>query len=305
MAQIESQYEHWQGTHRDIWYRRGVMAWSGLQQCLKVKWMRRIITTCWIACLLQTAFLFLFSQLMDPEGLIYDFVVNELKLFRTVAGTFQGYAEQRPDIAIGMTYNLFFSIFSGSQSVFGLVFAGPNMVLTFIALSMAIPHLITSDLSSRAITIYSSKAITRLDYCIGKFGAVMLLMTLTWLGPVVITWLAGNLLAPNFNFFYYTFRALFHSVLFIGASMCCMGMLALGISAISKSARATTSLFLGLWLIGGMLSGIGAGSQNYWLQYSSFWFDLEIIGRSIFAVSNDLNQIAFLNTKSLSFCLRD
>ena len=61
--------------------------------------------------------------------------------------------------------------------------------VSILALAQAIPHLITRDLSSNAIIIYSSKAIGRLDYFLGKFLAAFGLLALTGSGRC---WLPGS-----------------------------------------------------------------------------------------------------------------
>ena len=78
------------------------------------------------------------------------------------------------------------------------------MRVSIFALGMAIPLLITRDLASNAIIIYSSKAVTRGDYLLGKFATAFGLLALTWLGPVCAAWFMGNLLAPDWSFFWHS-----------------------------------------------------------------------------------------------------
>jgi hypothetical protein len=82
------------------------------------------------------------------------------------------------------------------------------MPLSIFALGMALPSLITRDLASNAIVIYSSKAVTRGDYLLGKFCTAFGVMSLTWLGPVCGAWFVGNLLAPDWKFFWHARIAL-------------------------------------------------------------------------------------------------
>ena len=63
--------------------------------------------------------------------------------------------------------------------------------------------LITRDLASNAIIIYASKAVSRGDYLLGKFATAFGLLVLTWLGPVCAAWFVGNLLAPDWRFFWH------------------------------------------------------------------------------------------------------
>ena len=55
----------------------------------------------------------------------------------------------------------------------------------------------------------------------------------------------------------------------------------------------TWSLFMVVLklLLGVVLSGIGMGSKNYWLQYLSFWFDLELLQRWIFDIGGDFREL--------------
>ena len=284
MALIDSSYTHRDGETRGINYRRWVIAQATLTACLKVKGMRWVVWSCWIYAFLQGVFLFGFGQLMDPSSTVYAFITENLGLFKPIAPMFQGWAEENPRIAIGMTYNLFFYIFTGAIV--------STLTLSLVALGMAIPRLITSDLSSRAITIYSSKAVSRLDYCLGKFGGVMLLLTITWLGPMLATWLMGNLMAPKISFFWHTAPALLHSSMFVLAGMVFLGLMALGVSAMTSSPRTATSIWVGVLLLGVVLSGIGLSSKNEWLQYLSFWFDLELLQRWIFNISGDFKELS-------------
>lgn len=283
MAQIDSSYTHRDGETRGIGYRRWAIAQATLTACMKVKGMKWIMWSCWIYALLQGVFLFGFGQLMDPNSAVYVFITEDLELFRGFAPMFQGWAESNPRIAIGMTYNAFFYIFTGAIV--------SSLTLSLVALGMAVPRLITSDLSSRAITIYSSKAISRFDYCLGKFGGVMLLLTVTWLGPTVATWMMGNLMAPKISFFWHTAPALLHSLGFVCSGMVFLGLLALGISAMTASPRMATSLWVGLLLVGVVLSKIGEENKHYWLQYLSFWFDLELLQRGFFDIKGDLAEL--------------
>ena len=283
MALIDSSYTHRDGETRGIGYRRWVIARATLHACLEVRGMKKIVWTCWIFALMQGVFLFTFGQLLDPTSAVFEFITEFLGAFRGIATPFQLLANDNPRIAIGMTYNLFFYFFSG--------YILSTLTLTLLVLGMAIPRLITSDLSSRAITIYSSKAVSRLDYCLGKLGGVLLLMTLTWLGPLVATWLMGNLLAPKLSFFWYTAPALLHSLMFVVPGMIFLGLLALGVSAVSKSPRMATVLWLGTLLMGTVLSRIGVESEHTELQYLSFWFDLELLQNWVFDVAGDFKEL--------------
>ena len=56
----------------------------------------------------------------------------------------------------------------------------------------------THDLASNAILIYSSKALSRFDYILGKFGIAFTLLSLLCLAPLIAVWFVGNLLSGGF-----------------------------------------------------------------------------------------------------------
>ncbi|MEC8929320.1 MAG: hypothetical protein VX705_08925 [Verrucomicrobiota bacterium] len=284
MAQIDHHYQHWDGAHENIWRRRWTIALEGLRTCMAQKWLKRIVGLCWVICLAQTVLLFLYASMLDPEsrvsGWVQDLGGRPVLVAQEVMAK---WASKNPEIAIGLPYNIMFSFFSSHQ-LFTYSF-------TMLALCLAVPRLITPDLSSRAIVIYSSTAVSRFDYLLGKFGAVMLLMTLTWLGPVLISWLAGNLFSPRLAFLWHSRAAFLHSASYIVISMVVLSMLVLAISASSRKSKTVVTLWLGLWLLGAALSAMGTASHVHWLQYVSFGFNLDVLHRAIFDFSGSLATI--------------
>jgi ABC-2 type transport system permease protein len=272
-----SRYEHWQGQHLGIWHRRGVIAANGLRSCLQIKWMRRLLTLCWAASLFQVVLLFALGQLLVKDSVIVQWLGTLNPQIQQFAGAFIGWLEQHPHVSIRTTYDLIFFYFSHNLTVF-----------TLIAIGLTIPHLITRDLSSHAIVVYSSKAINRFDYLLGKFGTLLGVMCLTWLGPVLAAWLLGNLLSPNWHFFWHSRLALAHSVTFISCSMVLLGVLALGVSAMSSQPKVTVGAWVALWLLGQALVPIAKHTEP-WLKFASFKYDLQQLALTVFRLKDDFD----------------
>jgi len=112
-------------------------------------------------------------------------------------------------------------------------------------------------------------------------------LTLTWLGPVCAAWFIGNLLAPDWRFFWHSRAALGNALLFALTGMTVLGILALGVSAISSKEKATPALWYVWWVIGGVIAPIALHTRP-WLQHLSFHYNLEQIGLGIFRLGNDL-----------------
>jgi hypothetical protein len=276
MTLHDTHYKHWDGTHLGIWSRRAVIAINGLKSCYQTKAMRYLTVLCWGACLVQVALLFFVGQLLIADSEVVRWLGNLNPRLQAVGRGLMGWLALHPEISVHATYDILFFFFSTYLSIFSCV-----------AIALAIPHLITRDLSSNAIIVYSSKAVGRFDYLLGKFATVFGLMMLTWLGPVCLAWFFGNLLSTNWHFFWHSRVALSHALVYIVSSMTVLSIVALGISAVSTQAKVTVSLWVALWLLGNALVPI-AQQTKPWLKYFSFRYDLNQILLAVFQLQNDL-----------------
>ena len=165
-------------------------------------------------------------------------------------------------------------------------------MVSIFALGPIIPLLITRDLACNAIVIYSSKAVSRGDYLLGKFATAFGFLTLTWLGPVCAAWFLGNLLAPDWRFFWHARGALVNILIY-------------GLSSMTVSERAGAGR-LGRQREGesddrlsGSFGGSWAGSSTPlpqhtkpWLQHLSFSFNLNQIALATFRVGDNIQNSA-------------
>src|SRR5205085_5502011 len=194
---------------------------NGILACLQNKWMRHLVVLCWIAALIMVALLFFVGQLLVADSMVVQWMANLNPGLQAFARMLTTWLEQHPEISVRTTQNLLLCYFCMYL-----------MRLSIFALGMAIPVLITRDLASNAIIIYSSKAISRGDYLLGKFATAFGLIALIWLGPVCAAWFMGNLLAPDWRFFWHSRAALGHALVYGLGSMSILSVLALGVSAI-------------------------------------------------------------------------
>jgi len=174
-----------------------------------------------------------------------------------------------------------------TQDVLFYYFGIFMMPVSIFALGLIMPVLITRDLASNAIIIYASKAVSRGDYFLGKFCTAFGLMTLTWLGPVVAAWFVGNLLAPDWRFFWHSRVALFHALAYGLSSMSILSLLALGVSATSLKEKSSAAFWFMWWIIGGVIAPIAAHTKP-WLRHVSFNFNLDQVALAVFHLGNDL-----------------
>jgi ABC-2 type transport system permease protein len=264
-------YKHWEGAHIGLWGRRWVIASAGVKSCLQNKWMRNLIVLCWISGMGMTALLFVVGQLLVTDSFISTRLWNLSREIQSFAVLLTSWLENHPEISVRTTQNLMFNFYC----VWIL------MPLSIFALGMAMPLFITRDLASNAIIIYSSKAISRSDYFLGKFATAFGLLCWTWLGPVCAAWFLGNLLAPDWKFFWHASGALWHILLASVCVMSVLSLLALGVSSLSIKEKATPALWFSWWILGGVIGPIAMHTQP-WLRHISFNFNLNQLVFSIF-----------------------
>ena len=269
-------YKHWDGVHLGLWHRRLVIAQNGLTACLRNKWLRHIVVLSWGTTLVMTAVMFLVGQLLVADSIVVQWVSNFNPLLQSFAKMLTTWLEQHPEISVRTTQNVLFYFFC-SYLLRGSIFI----------LGMAMPMLITRDLASNAIIIYSSKAVSRGDYLLGKFATAFGLMALAWLGPVCAAWFMGNLLTPDWRFFWHSRAVLGHTLIFGLSSMTLLSMLALGVSAISSKEKSTTAFWYIWWIVGGTVAPIAQHTQP-WLQHLSFNYNLNQLALAIFEPGKDI-----------------
>lgn len=276
MALHDVRYRHWDGQHNGVWRRRWVIASSGLMACLQNRWARYLVGFCWLTALVYVGVLFCIGQLLVADSVVVEWAANLNPQLQAFVKALTTWLEQHPEISVRVTQGLLFYHYT--------TFLLPAAL---VAVALAIPHLITRDLASHAMVVYASKAINRFDYLLGKAGVILGLLTLTWLGPVVASWLLGNLLAPNWNFFWHSRVPLGHALLFLLVGMAFLAMLGLGVSALSSREKATVGLYVALWLVGRSLEPLGEVSRP-WLKQLGFQYDLQQFARVVFQPEKDL-----------------
>jgi hypothetical protein len=274
-----SLYQHWTGQARGIWHRRLVVANQTLKGIWSNKWIRHLCLGAWVLCLAQSALLFGVGQLLVKESAIYS-LVNQLdNQPRAIVSGLVSWILERPDLSVSSTYGLSFYYFTRWFQPLALVIV-----------TLTIPTLISQDLSSRAIIIYRSKALDPADYLIGKFMAIFGLLSFVWLLPAIHAWLLGCLLSPSWSFLWHARQALMQSVGFVVASMAFLSLLALGVSALSKREKATTIIWLVLWLVGHFLAK-SQGEQYPWMAYLSLTHILDQWAICLFNPATHVSQL--------------
>jgi len=288
----DASYKHWSGPHLGIWHRRAAIAVNGLKSCLENRWTRHLLVLCWGGALAQTAALFAIGQLLVADSVIVQWTANLNPSLQAFSRLLMQWLAGHPEISVRTTQNIVF--------YFATLWLLP---LTLLAIAQAIPHLVTRDLSSHAIVVYSSKALGRFDYLLGKFATVFGLMLMTWLGPLVAAWFVGNLLSPDWDFFWHSRWALANVLLFVVPAMFVLSLLALGVSAVSNKEKTSVALWVVWWVAGYVLVAI-AQETKPWVRHLSFKYNLDELAVGVFRLYDDV-KLAQDNIPVLGDLLRN
>lgn len=279
MSAIETGYRRWRGRSTSLWRRRWVMVETGLRLSLRSKLLRAVIALSWSSSLLLASVYFLFGQLMAPESATLDFLAERggeelAAVIKGVAAWFLLY----PDICVDGIYRL---TFAGASGLY--------LTLSFVGVALFVGNLISQDLSSNAIVIYNTKALTRFDYMVGKFGVAFLLLAAIWLAPLLLAWLAGNLMSPYWSFFLHSLPALGLAMLHGAAACATLALLALAVSALSRRSGVAVAWWVVGWIGIGLLAG-AASLTSDWASYLSPGRSVEALGTSLFRLSEWLER---------------
>ncbi len=276
----DTSYQHWDGVHIGLWHRRWVIAYAGVRACLQNKWLRYLVLLSWTAGLAVAALLFLIGQLLVTDSVVADWIsslsANTTSNYEVFAKSFTAWLEQHPEVSVRT-----------SQDILFFYYGMCLLPMSVFALGMAMPLFITRDLASNAIILYASKAVSRGDYLLGKFATAFGVLTLTWLGPLCSAWFVGNLLAPNWGFFWHSRLAFGHALGFALSGMIVLSVLALGISATSLKEKSTIAFWFLWWIVGAVITPIASFTQP-WLRHLDFSFDLLQVALRIFRLGDDI-----------------
>lgn len=280
MNLFETHYTRWTGTHTSLWHRRLTIAIHGMNATLQGKLMKWLIGTAWSASAMVCVLLFLVGQILVPENILMS-LGEKNEDFESIIKSMFYWLDSNPDISVSTIYNL--------------VFFAYTWVITFlslIAVTKAIPHLMTQDLSSKALIIYTSKAINKWDYIIGKIGAMFLILCILWIIPCMMAWFISNAFAPRWHFFWHSREALVHSSVFLTTATVCTSIVALAFAAISSNSRTTTSFWITYWIIGWVAEGIAMRSYPFrWMKFLSLRYDLSQLQQGIFNLSGYYDRL--------------
>lgn len=234
-----AEYRRWKGESVGVWSRRRSIARYGLRLCLSGKAIKVFLVLAFSQALVLSAVFFVFGQLMSPGSALIGWL-------ESIGGTevtamvnaITSWALLYPEICVDGIYRIMF---------FFMKFSSPFLSLIIVALF--VHRLIAHDMASQAIVIYNSKALTRWDYLIGKFCIVASILSVIWILPVVVSWVIGNMLSPDWSFFVHSFPSLMRGLVVGLVAVVSLSCLAMLVSSFARKTGAAVAYWVLGWLV--------------------------------------------------------
>jgi ABC-2 type transport system permease protein len=253
---------------RGVAYRRWVIASTGLRQLFRGKFFVILLVFAWTLSLAMAAVSFVFSQTVVSGGWLEQGAAMLGVRAQAIASAIGAVVLLYPDVCVNGLFTAMFWL----HSFFGLG-------LCLVALTVLVPRLIARDRAGNALIIYLARPLTSVDYLLGKLGIIAGLLVLLWTGPLIFGWLLSMIFAPNSDFFVHSFSPLMRALFFNGISLVVLATVSLGVSAITRSSRATIVLWVFIWIFAWAL-GSGRKAPT-WLQHSSVMINLTEVHASV------------------------
>lgn len=269
----------WREKPRGIGYRRWTIISTGLRQLFRLRLFRILLFLAWFGGVLLAALGFLFSQSVATGGWLETLAVYLGPRAQALSSAVAALILMYPEICIGGWFALIFWLHS---------FVG--LGLSLVAITAMVPRLITRDRASNALTVYLSRPLTSVDYLLGKLGMIVGVIGVMWTGPLLVGWLLSVGFAPNRDFIVHSFEPLLRALLFHGIALGALAAIALGVSAVSRTSRSTTVLWIGLWLIVGAVAK--PPQAPVWLKRSSFVHNLNEVRQGILRLDTALLDVS-------------
>lgn len=269
----------WTAAPRGIGYRRWTIVATGLRQLFQLRLFKILTAIAWSCGVAVAVFGFVFSQSIANGGWLETLAGHLGPRMQALTSALAALVLLYPDVCIGGWFTLLFWLHS---------YAG--LTLSLVAITAMVPRLITNDRASNALIVYLARPLTSVDYLLGKLGIIVGVLTIMWTGPLLFGWILSVAFAPDRDFIVYSFSPLLRALWFHGISLVAIAAIALGVSAIGRTSRTTTMLWIGLWLIVGTVAR--PPGAPLWLKRTSFTYNLTQVRQGVFKLDEALSIAA-------------
>lgn len=185
-----------------------------------------------------------------------------------------------------------------------------QVVSVMIVVAITGPRLVSEDLRSRALALYFSKPIGRVDYLVGKLGVVGFWVGMVSFVPCVALYAVSIAFSPSIDTLLQTWHivpriALFSLILIVGT-----GAPMLALSALSPNPRLLGFAWAGLWVLSSVASFIlhlalrppwdpvPQDASTDWSGLLSLWTNFNAVSYRVFDIGSRMGPVAEISSEA-------
>ncbi len=126
----------------------------------------------------------------------------------------------------------------------------PQSILMVLVVGIVAPPLISQDLRTRAYLIYFARPITRLEYIVGKFGAVGFFLLCISAVPALLLYVVGVFLSPSLTVVLSTWDLPIRILVGAACLIVPTTLVALAFSSLTLESRYAGFAWFAMWIVG-------------------------------------------------------
>jgi ABC-2 type transport system permease protein len=276
MPIFDQGYQHWQGTLSGQAGRWLVITRRGVRTQLKNRGVRWLILGMWGPALLLSAFLIVWGLFEQQSSLLTPYLVFFQNLPEELRAGPRGYRTTMWTLAFRQFFHiqLYFSMFL-------VLLVGPD--------------LISQDLRFNAIPLYLSRPVRRFEYFLGKLGVIAVYLSIVSIVPALAAIVIGIGFSLDPTVVRDTFRIVLATLAYGAIVVLSAGTLMLAFSSLSRNSRYVGAMWLGLWLVGDLGSGVLTRIVRAdWCPLVSYTNNLNRVRDALFDAETSWNQVTNL-----------
>jgi ABC-2 type transport system permease protein len=273
MPIFDQGYQHWHGKLSGQAGRWLPITRHGAQVQLKNRWVRIFLMVACLPAAVLAGILAIWglfeqqSQFLTPFLFFFQNLPEEIRAgprgFRTPLWT--------------LAFRQFFDI---------------QLSLSMILVLLIGPDLISQDLRFNAIPLYLSRPLRRFEYFLGKLGVIAAFLLSVTVVPTLVAFALGYGFSLDATVIRDTARLLLASVAFGMIVVVSAGLLMLALSSLSRNSRYVGAMWLGLWIVGNITSGVLERTVRAdWCPLASYTGNLRRVRDALFDAETSWDKV--------------
>lgn len=237
MPIFDQGYQHWSGELSGHAWRWLAVARHGIRVSLANRLVRVVLLLSWLPAASLAAVLCLWGLLEQESPLVTSILPMLSFLNPAILAGPRAFRVEVWTIA----YHYFLSV---------------ELWFSMVLIVLVGPNLISRDLRYNALPLYLSRPLRRIDYFLGKLAVIVGILSLVTIVPSLFAYVLGLLFSLDLSIIGDTFGILLASLAYGLLISVSAGLFVLALSSLSRNSRYIALLWIGIWLIGGSVSGL-------------------------------------------------